>query len=202
PLANVWTLHAAHGVLYAGVEPAGIFRSDDGGVSWKHLEGLTNHPTRDQWMPGGAGLICHSLVTHPTDPQQIWCAISSVGNFHTSDGGRSWKVQNKGLAAPAPEFEGEVGSCVHHLEMSANDPSLLYQQNHQGMYISRDGGDSWEDVGAGLPSDFGFGLTAHPRDTNTFYIAPLNGSDKGRFMPDGAAAVWKTTDAGKTWSAK
>jgi hypothetical protein len=54
-LRSVWHLTPAHGILYAGVEPAGLFRSRDGGATWTHVEGLTNHPTREGWVPGAGG---------------------------------------------------------------------------------------------------------------------------------------------------
>jgi photosystem II stability/assembly factor-like uncharacterized protein len=62
PVKSAWSLAVRNGRLYAGVQPAGIFQSDDGGVTWDHLDGLQKHPTREHWMPGGAGLILHSLV--------------------------------------------------------------------------------------------------------------------------------------------
>ena len=62
PLKSVWSLAARNGSLYAGVEPAGLFRSDDGGESWRHVAGLREHPSRPDWQPGGAGLILHSLI--------------------------------------------------------------------------------------------------------------------------------------------
>ena len=84
--------------------------------------------------------------------------------------------------------------------MAAGEPETLYQQNHCGMYRSTDGGLTWTDLSAnGLPSDFGFPLVAHPRDPQTFWIIPLNGADRGRFVPDASAAVWKTEDRGDTW---
>ena len=57
-----------------------------------------------------------------------------------------------------------------------------------------DGGLTWIEVTHnGLPSQFGFPLVTHPRDPRTFWIIPLNGDDRGRFVPDGSAAVWKST---------
>jgi photosystem II stability/assembly factor-like uncharacterized protein len=68
------------------------------------------------------------------------------------------------------------------------------------MYRSEDGGLTWTEVTHnGLPSQFGFPLVAHPRDPETFWIIPLNGDDRGRFVPEASAAVWKTTDRGDTW---
>ena len=62
PVKSVWSLAVAgDGTLYAGVEPAGLFRSTDGGESWTHLDGLQKHPTRPDWHPGGAGLILSGL---------------------------------------------------------------------------------------------------------------------------------------------
>jgi photosystem II stability/assembly factor-like uncharacterized protein len=49
---------------------------------------------------------------------------------------------------------------------------------------------------------FGFPIRVHPRDGNTIWTIPLNGDSQGRFPPGAAAAVWKSTDAGQTWSAK
>ena len=67
PIKSVWSLAPSAGGLYAGVEPAGLFRSNDGGQSWQHVAGLREHPSRPNWQPGGGGLILHSLVPHPTD---------------------------------------------------------------------------------------------------------------------------------------
>ena len=40
PVKAVWSLAPRNGSLYAGVQPAGLFRSDDGGQTWPHVEGL------------------------------------------------------------------------------------------------------------------------------------------------------------------
>ena len=69
PVVSVWSLSATGGTLYAGVEAAGLFKSEDGGATWAHVRGLSEHPTRSEWVPGGGGLILHSIVPHPTDPE-------------------------------------------------------------------------------------------------------------------------------------
>ena len=43
-------------------------------------------------------------------------------------------------------------------------------------------------------------MVAHPRDPATAWVIPLNGADRGRFVPDAAAAVWRTRDRGDTWT--
>lgn len=201
-VATIWSLAAApDGSLLAGVEPAGLFRSTDGGSTWSHVEGLTNHPTRPTWGPGAGGLILHSIVPHPTDPQRTWVGISAVGVFETRDGGASWEPRNRGVRADfVPGPEPETGQCVHKLAMAAGEPETLYQQNHCGQYRSTDGGLQWTDLSAnGVPSQFGFPLVTHPRDPQTFWVIPLTPPDEGRYVPDASAAVWRTHDRGDTW---
>lgn len=205
PITTVWSLASGHGRLYAGVAPAGLFASDDGGETWAHVAGLQEHPTRKDWNPGGAGLILHSLVLHPEDARQMWIGISAVGVFHTDDGGATWQTRNTGTRCdflPEDQRYPEFGQCVHCLVMAPGPSGRLYQQNHCGMYRSDDGGKSWQSIEAGLPSSFGFPAAVHPRDAETLYLIPLNGDSAGRYMPDAKAAAWRTRDGGATWQDK
>lgn len=203
PITTVWSLATGpDGTVYAGVEPAGLFRSPDGGRTWSHVEGLTNHPTRPTWGPGAGGLILHTIVPHPTDADRVWVGISAVGVFETQDGGASWEPRNKGVRADfVPGPPPETGQCVHKFAMAAGEPATLYQQNHCGQYRSTDGGATWTDLSKnGVPSQFGFPLVAHPRDPDTFWVIPLTQPEEGRFMPEASAAVWRTTDRGETFT--
>lgn len=202
PVKSVWSLGVGpDGAILAGVEPAGLFRSRDRGATWEHVEGLTRHETRPMWEPGAGGLILHTIVPHPSDAARTWVGISAVGVFETRDGGATWEPRNRGVRADYnPDPHPVTGQCVHKFAPAAGEPETLYQQNHCGMYRSLDGGASWEDLSRnGLPSQFGFALAAHPRDPRTWWILPLNGDDRGRYVPDGAAAVWRTRDRGDTW---
>jgi photosystem II stability/assembly factor-like uncharacterized protein len=204
-VATIWSLATGPGdAMYAGVEPAGLFRSGDGGSTWSHVEGLTNHPSRPEWQPGNGGLILHSIVPSDDDPDRVWVGISSVGAFETDDGGKSWSTRNTGVRAgfmPEDQQFPEFGQCVHKLVMAADGGEHLYQQNHCGVYRSTDGGRQWEEVTTnGLPTEFGFPMAAHPRDPNTVWTIPMTEPDQGRFMVDGHAAVYRTNDGGDSWT--
>lgn len=203
PVKAAWSVSARNGHLYCGVQPAGLFESFDHGQTWRHVEGLRQHPSRPEWSPGAGGLILHSLVRHPDDPDQLWVAISAAGVFYTADGGKSFETRNRGTRAdffPEGQNYPEFGQCVHCLVMAPGEPDLLYQQNHCGMYRSENGGIDWISIEAGLPSTFGFPAAVHPRDPDTLFLLPLNGDSAGRFVPEGRAAVWRTRDRGQSWT--
>jgi len=186
-------------VLYAGVAPAALFRSDDGGVTWTELESLTQHPSRPKWHPGAGGLCLHSIVVDPSDPKRMFVGISAVGVFRTEDGGQNWTVANQGTRAEfLPEKYPEYGQCVHKLLLADGKQSLLFQQNHCGVYRSADAGRTWQEITAGLPSDFGFPLGLHPREPETLFVLPLKGADF-RCPPEGKLRVFRSRNGGKSW---
>ena len=199
-LTRVWSVTPGHGRLYAGVEPAGLFRSDDQGATWRHVEGLRGHPSTPDWMPGNGGLILHTIVPQPADPQRLWVGASSVGVFETSDGGETWTARNRGVRQdynPGPP--AEVGSCVHKFALAARTEQTLFQQNHCGVYRSDDGGRQWTEITNELPSEFGFPMVIHPHDPKTIYVIPHSGPGEGRQMIGGHAAVWRSRDRGDSW---
>jgi photosystem II stability/assembly factor-like uncharacterized protein len=200
-IPSVWSVQPANGTLYAGVEPAGLFRSDDDGDTWSHVSALREHPSKPHWEPGAGGLILHSIVPDPADKNHMWVAISAAGTFETTDGGATWETRNKGVRAdfipgPTPEF----GQCVHKLLLHPGDSRTLYQQNHCGVYRSDDGGLDWADLSPGLPNEFGFPLALHPHDASTLYVMPHSSPEDGRQMIDGHAQVWRSRDRGESWS--
>ncbi len=205
--SQIWSLGHAHGTLYAGTKPARLLSSTDGGQTWEHVRGLTEHPSADSWNPGAAGLVLHTIVSDPSDAGKLWVGISAAGVFATEDGGRTWERRNRlsnaeacsGHDHPAAPRDGDVGHCVHNMMRAPGSADVLYQQNHHGVWRSPDGGRSWDDVTAGLPSTFGFPISVHPRNAETLWTLPLNGDMAGRYPPDAAAAVWRSRDAGRTW---
>jgi photosystem II stability/assembly factor-like uncharacterized protein len=201
-LAAVWQLAAPEAqpdVLYAGVDPAALFRSDNGGESFALVRGLWEHHHRSQWTPGGGGLCLHSVLVDPRDADSLYVAVSSAGVYRSDDGGRTWEARNRGIRADfLPDPHPEFGQCVHKIAFDAGDTDVLYLQNHGGVYRSDDGAATWVDIGGDLPSDFGFALVAHPRRAGTAYIVPLT-SDAYRCTPEGRMRVYRTRDHGASW---
>src|SRR3989454_4889599 len=63
-LANIWSLEAGNEKkeLWCGVEPAALFRSRDGGDSWKMVSAISNHEHARKWNPGNGGLCMHTIL--------------------------------------------------------------------------------------------------------------------------------------------
>ncbi|NDV02075.1 WD40/YVTN/BNR-like repeat-containing protein [Pseudoroseicyclus tamaricis] len=205
---QIWSLHHAHGVLYAGTKPASLLKSLDGGRSWEKVSGLTDHPSADSWHGGAAGLVLHSIVSDAHAAAKMWVGISAAGVFATEDGGETWERRNRlsnarareGHNHPAGPEGGDVGHCVHNIRLAPGSEDLMYQQNHHGVWRSADGGRSWDDITEGLPSPFGFPVQVHPRDPQKLWVIPLE--EDNRVPLDGAAAVWSSSDGGQSWAAQ
>jgi len=204
-LVAVWSLAPGGatrpGRLFAGTEPAGLFVSDDDGESWRPVTGLNRHATAATWQPAGGALALHSIALDPRDADRIWCAVSAGGVYRSDDGGTTWTPKNEGVRAEfLPARFPDAGQCVHRMLVHPADPDRLYQQNHCGVYRSDDRGDTWVEITAGLPTEFGYALATDPRDAGTLFVVPEESSHM-RTVHGGRLAVWATRDGGATWAA-
>jgi hypothetical protein len=186
-------------VVYAGVEPAALFRSDDAGATFRLVSELWDHEHRPKWEPGGGGLCLHTILPDPGGGPRLAIAVSAAGFYRTLDG-TTWEAANTGISAPfLPEPTPEFGQCVHKVDRHPSEPDTLYLQHHWGVYRSDDFGGTWREVGAdALPSTFGFPIVADPNRPGTAYVLPLT-SDEFRCSADGRLRVFRTTDGGASW---
>ena len=205
--------HASQkGVWWAGTSPPALFRSGDGGDTWQSADGFNEHPMRPQWTsegqegpPGGATL--HSINIDPRDAGHMYIGISAGGVFESNDGGATWFPLNKGCEAEfIPTPDPEYGHDPHCVRLHPLHPDRLYQQNHCGIYrMDRNSAEPrWERIGRKMPKkvgDIGFPVVLHPRDPDTAWVFPMDGTMVWpRTSPGGKPAVYVTRNAGKSWT--
>jgi photosystem II stability/assembly factor-like uncharacterized protein len=185
--------------VYAGIEDAALFRSTDGGQTWKELPGLRGNDTGPRWQPGAGGMCLHTILLDPSDPQRIFIAISAAGAFRTDDGGKSWKPINRGLKSEfLPDPAAEVGHCVHRIAQHPSRPNTLFMQKHWDVMRSDDAGDNWREISGDLPTDFGFVIDVHAHEPETVYVVPIK-SDSEHFPLEGKLRVYRSRTGGNEW---
>ena len=171
----------------------GVYRSDDGGKSWKNL-GLkkSEHIGRIVIDPRD------SKVVYVAAEGPLWSAGGDRGLYKTGDGGNTWKAvltisENTGVADVA---------------MDPSNPDILYASAYQrrrhvftlidggpegAIYKSTDAGATWNKLKSGLPTeDLGrIGLAVSPADPNVVYATIEAANGKG--------GIFRSTDKGATW---
>ena len=210
--------HASEpGSWYAGTSPQGVFRSDDGGVSWAPLPSINDDPRFRAWMgtvqdgtPVGPKL--HSLIVDPRDAQHLYFAMSGGGVHESRDAGSTWTTLIQGMEVVGGFDASDVSfHDPHCVRLCPTQPDRLYQQNHCGIYrMDRDGtpaGDTakdvWQRIGRKMPKrvgDIGFPMVVHPHDADTAWVFPMDGTDVWpRTSPGGRPAAYVTRNAGRSW---
>lgn len=197
------------GAWYAGGSPQGLFRSDDGGDTWSPVDGWNDHPMWQTWAewpeqntPDGSML--HSICIDPRDRNHLYLGLSSGGVFETTDGGSDWAPINLGVPSPLlPDPDQEFGQDPHCVRLHPMAPDRLYQQNHCGIYRLDRPDTRWTRIGDNMPTaigDIGFPIELHPRDPDTAWVFPMDGTDVWpRTSPDGRPAAYITRDGGASW---
>jgi hypothetical protein len=194
---------------YAGTSPQGLFRSEDGGVSWTPLPSVNDDPQFREWMgsvqdgtPDGPKL--HSVIVDPRDPSHLYFAMSGGGVHESRDAGQRWSTLIDGMEV----VEGFDAATVtfhdpHCVRLCPSNPDRLYQQNHCGIYRLDRPGSTWQRIGRKMPKrvgDIGFPMVVHPRDADTAWVFPMDGTAVWpRTSPDGRPAAYVTRNGGRTW---
>jgi photosystem II stability/assembly factor-like uncharacterized protein len=200
--SRVWHLEPSYhdpDTVYAGVEDAALFKSTDGGQTWKELAGLRD-VSGNLWQPGAGGMCLHTILLDPGNPDRIVVAISAAGVFRSDDGGETWRAITNGLRSEyeLPDPEAKVGHCVHNLAMHRSKPETIFMQKHWDVMRTDDGGELWSEVSGNLPSDFGFPIAVHAHEPETVYVVPIT-SDHFHYPPEGKLRVYRSRTGGNEW---
>lgn len=196
-------------VWYAGTSPQGLFRSEDGGDTWQPFSAINQDPQYRRWMGGAQdgtpdGPKLHSIIVDPRDPAHLYVAMSGGGVHESVDGGRTFAPLLQGMEV----VEGFDRSDAtfhdpHCVRICPGKPDRLYQQNHCGIYRLDRPSDRWVHIGASMPKrvgDIGFPMVVHPRDPDTAWVFPMDGTSVWpRTSPGGKPAVYATRNAGRSW---
>ena len=157
-------------------------------------------------MAGGTpdGPKLHSIIVDPRDPAHLYFGMSGGGVHESTDGGQTFAPLLDGLEVvegfdPSdPAFHDP-----HCLRLCPSDPDRIYQQNHCGVYRLDRPSRTWVRIGRSLPKrvgDIGFNVVAHPRDADTAWVFPMDGSTVWpRTSPGGRPAAYVTRNGGRSW---
>ncbi|HYM18460.1 MAG TPA: hypothetical protein VEU06_07850 [Micropepsaceae bacterium] len=196
-------------VWYAGTSPQGLFRSEDGGVTWEPFSTVNEDPQYRIWMgtvqdgtPDGPKM--HSIIIDPRDPKHLYFGMSGGGVHESLDRGTTWTPLVSGMeVVEGFDPKNIMFHDPHCVRLCPSNPDRLYQQNHCGIYRLDRPGTEWVRIGKKMPGkvgDIGFPMVVHPRDDRTVWVFPMDGQTVWpRTSPEGKPAAFGTRDGGKSW---
>ncbi len=164
-------------ILYAGTQTGGVFKSIDGGATWR--------PSNAGLGGGTPNAGLRALVIDPRDPDTVYAATLNDGIFRSGDGGRSWVPASQGLPRAGAGFQ-----WIFSLILDPRSPHTLYAGGLGGVFRSTDGGRTWKPRRAGLPEG---------RSIWTLALDPATGMLWAGC--DLAGGVFRSADQGKSWKA-
>jgi photosystem II stability/assembly factor-like uncharacterized protein len=177
--------------IYAGTEPAHLFYSDDLGRDWTELPALRSVDT-SRWTFPAPPNIAHTkhIAFHPRHAETLFVGVEQGGLLKSSDAGRTFRV--------VPGMDDDV----HRTVINPLNPDRIYITTGIGMYVSGDGGATWEqwtdlhhEIG-GYPDL----LVLHPRHPEVMFVASAEkGPGSWRKSHFAGSRISRSTDGGKTW---
>ena len=213
------------GTVYAGTQYGHLFRSRDSGKYWEEVTGLHRAPGRENWGIdwgfGTTGLTVHTILPDKNRKGRLYIIASGNGPYRSDDSGETWQVLKGGIDNTCPiasrenHYPGEsndpeersrshlsqVHACSHKLVLSEKSEGTVYQQNHCGVYVSGDHGNSWKDISPGNNQRHGFPIDVVEGRKNYVFVVPAR-QDKCKTHNSciqGQLSVYRTDDGGASW---
>lgn len=202
--AVVWTIifHPQNpDIMYLGTAPAVVYRSDNGGESWRRLAVLETQGGVHMGFP----MRVIRMTTDPSNPDEVYAGLEVGGVMRSSDAGETWHDCTPALLdlVERDHLKSQIGSDTntegmmdtHALEVSPARPGTVFLATRMGMFCSPDRGDSWQEMEIWRASPFSYArdIQVAPHDPNTLYAAlsPAALSKSG--------AIYRSQDLGQTW---
>jgi hypothetical protein len=193
---------------YAGTSPQGLFRSEDGGITWVPLPAVNDNAQFREWMgtvqdgtPDGPKL--HSIVVDPRDPAHLLFGMSGGGVHESRDAGRSWTTLIEGMEVVEGLRRGHRDlprpALRAHLPRQPRSPVPAEPLRHLPARPAR---HTWQRIGRGMPATW---ATSASRWSSTRATRHGLGVPDGRHrrlaahQPGGRPAAYVTRDGGRTW---
>lgn len=178
--------------LYAGTEPAHLFFSDDLGLHWTELPGVRAVSSVPKWRFPAPPHIAHlkHINFDPFTPTTVFASIEVGELLKSTDAGRTWQE----LGVPYKD--------VHRTVVHPTNPKRIYVTGGDGLYVTSDGGATWEhwttresEIG-GYPDQ----LVFRPGQPDLMFISAAHKSP-GTWgeSHDAGARVSRSRDGGRTW---
>lgn len=184
--------------LFAGTQPAALYRSEDLGETWTEAKSLREVPGTEKWTFPPPPHIAHlkSTVFHPAREHTIYALVEQGALLKSDDDGRTW-TELAGYSGP----DDIAYRDVHRLVISKQNPNLFYLATGEGLYRSDDGGETWEHL---MPRSGRIGypdfLFFDPRDDGVLFLAGAE-NDPGKWFanPVAESSIARSTDGGLNW---
>lgn len=188
--------------LYVGAEDLAIYKTRDGGRSWRQLP--TVEPVGLCRMGFPSRVI--RLALDPSAPDEIYAGIEVGGVIRSLDGGESWRDISAGLLelAKEPHLKSRIGSDTdtegmmdsHALAVSPAAPGTVILATRMGLFRSPDKGEHWEEMGIGRfsPLTYARDVQVFPHDPKVMHAALSVAATSD------AGSLYQSRDLGQTWS--
>jgi photosystem II stability/assembly factor-like uncharacterized protein len=198
-------------ILFVTDAKAGVFKSVDGGQTWKPI----NHGITTRTGETGESIPIFCLTIDPTHPDTVWTGTQGQrGIFKSLDGGETWKKMDNGILEQGLTMRGfAVDPLSSDIVYAAGEVSSWewngaplngkeFDLTRGVVYKTTNGGQSWQRIWSG--DNLARYIWIDPRNSDILYVSTgifdreAANSDYKKGIPGGVGVI-KSTDAGKTW---